>query len=315
MNVLSLFDGISCGRIALDRANIKVDQYFASEIDRYAIKVSQHNYHNTIQLGDVTKINLDSLPQIDLLMGGSPCQGFSTAGKHLNFDDPRSKLFFEYVRVLNYLKVKNPNIKFLLENVVMKKEHQKVISDQLGVLPIMINSSLVSAQSRKRLYWTNIDGVIQPEDRKIKLSDIIQEDYDAIWVFPRGNNQGGLKNYGEKSPTVTSSSFDNNFLIYRGGDIRTFPRYKSPGVKRCGRLEIRKDDKSNCITTVDNTALLVKPDGFYRKFSSEELELLQTIPVGYTSVISKTQRNRCIGNGWTVDVIAHILSFWRSGDN
>jgi site-specific DNA-cytosine methylase len=150
-NVLSLFDGMSCGQIALTRCGIKYENYFASEIDKHAIKVTQANYSDTIQLGDVTKWKEWNLPRIDLLIAGSPCQGFSFAGKQLNFDDPRSKLFFEFVDILKFYKPKH----FLLENVKMKKEFQHVISDALGVEPVEINSSLVSAQNRKRLFWCN----------------------------------------------------------------------------------------------------------------------------------------------------------------
>lgn len=150
MNVLSLFDGISCGRVALERAGIQVDKYYASEIDKHAMFVSNNNYPDTIQLGDITKIN--SLENIDLLIGGSPCQGFSLAGKQLAFDDPRSKLYFEYERLLEET---NPKY-WLLENVRMKQEHEDVISSRLGVKPIKINSNKVSAQNRERLYWTNI---------------------------------------------------------------------------------------------------------------------------------------------------------------
>ena len=173
MNVLSLFDGMSCTQIALQKLGITPTKYFASEIDQYAMKVTQTNFPYTIQLGDVTKVNADDLPEIDLLIGGSPCQGFSFAGKRLNFDDPRSKLFFEYVRLLKALKPKY----FLLENVRMKQESQDVISEQLGVQPIVLNSNLVSAQNRHRLYWTNIpvDGL--PEDRGIKLRDILEHGY------------------------------------------------------------------------------------------------------------------------------------------
>src|SRR5574344_2950107 len=167
MNVLSLFDGISCGQLALQKAGIRVDKYFASEIDKYAIKVTQENFPDTVQLGDVTQWRTWELPKIDLLIGGSPCQGFSFAGKQLNFSDPRSKLFFEYVKVLQKTKPKY----FLLENVKMKQECQDVISRYLGVEPIEINSSLVSAQNRKRLYWTNIPNVTQPEDKCILLLD------------------------------------------------------------------------------------------------------------------------------------------------
>ena len=170
INVLSLFDGMSCGRIALDKLGIEVDNYFASEIDKYAIQVAKANYPNTIHIGDVTKVRAEDLPKIDLLIGGSPCQGFSFAGKGLNFEDPRSKLFFEFVRLVRECKPEY----FFLENVKMKKEHQAVISEQLGVQPIEINSSLVSAQNRKRLYWTNIPNVKQPEDKGILLKDILE---------------------------------------------------------------------------------------------------------------------------------------------
>jgi len=163
MNVLSVFDGMSCGQIALNKLNIKYDKYYASEIDKYAIQQTKKNYPNTIHLGNVTKIKGSDLPQIDLLMGGSPCQGFSFAGKQLNFDDPRSALFFEFVRLL---KETNPKY-FLLENVRMKKEYQDVITEHLSVEPIMINSALVSAQNRVRLYWTNIPNITQPEDKGI----------------------------------------------------------------------------------------------------------------------------------------------------
>jgi len=174
INVLSLFDGMSCGRIALERAGIKVENYFASEIDKYAIQVAKHNYPNTKHIGSVVDVKGSDLPQIDLLIGGSPCQGFSFAGKQLNFDDPRSKLFFEFVRLKNEC---NPTY-FLLENVKMKKEYQDVITEHLGVEPIEINSNLLSAQNRKRIYWTNIPGVSIPNDKGILLKDIVHENAD-----------------------------------------------------------------------------------------------------------------------------------------
>ncbi|HEY6143767.1 MAG TPA: DNA (cytosine-5-)-methyltransferase [Flavobacterium sp.] len=174
-NVLSFFDGMSCGQIALEKAGIKVLNYFACEIDKYAISVAKKNFPNTIHLGDVVNVKATDLPKIDLFIGGSPCQGFSVAGKKLNFDDPRSKLFFEFVRVLEEIKKINPNVKFLLENVSMKKEFRDIISERLGVKPIEINSALVSAQNRKRLYWTNIKGVCLPKDKGILLKDIVHE--------------------------------------------------------------------------------------------------------------------------------------------
>jgi site-specific DNA-cytosine methylase len=171
-NVLSLFDGMSCGQIALNKLGIQYENFYASEIDKHAMKVTQHNFPNTIQIGDVTQVNANNLPKIDLLIGGSPCQGFSFSGKGLNFEDPRSKLFFEFVRLVKETKPRY----FLLENVKMKKEHEQVITDYLGVEPIEINSSLVSAQNRVRLYWTNIPNIQQPEDKGIGLIDILEDD-------------------------------------------------------------------------------------------------------------------------------------------
>ena len=172
MNVLSLFDGMSGAQIALERAKIPVSNYYASEIDKFSIKIAQKNYPETIQLGDISNIDVNSLPKIDLLIGGSPCQGFSFAGKRLNFDDPRSKLFFLYAKILKEVKPKY----FILENVSMKKESRDIISKNLGVEPLEINSNLLSAQNRKRLYWTNIP-LETPEDRNIYLKDIIQTDF------------------------------------------------------------------------------------------------------------------------------------------
>lgn len=180
INVLSLFDGMSCGQIALNRLGIKVDNYFASEIDKYAIQVTQKNYPDTKHIGDVTKVKAKDLPKIDLLIGGSPCQGFSFAGKQLNFKDPRSSLFFEYVRLLNECK---PTY-FLLENVKMKKEFQDTVTDYLDVEPILINSSLLTAQNRPRLYWTNIPNIDQPNDKGITLEqirDLRIENYEYIF--------------------------------------------------------------------------------------------------------------------------------------
>ena len=181
MNVLSLFDGMSCGMIALDRLGIKVDKYYASEVDKYAIQVSQNNYPEIIQVGDVCNIKAEDYQDIDLILAGSPCQGFSFAGKQLAFDDPRSSLFFEFVRLLKEIKPKY----FLLENVNMKKEFLDVISEQVsacypelpfGIERIKINSALVSAQNRVRWYWTNIPEITQPEQRGIVLRDILEKE-------------------------------------------------------------------------------------------------------------------------------------------
>jgi len=219
MNVLSLFDGMSCGQIALEKVGIEVDNYFASEIDKSAMKVTEHNYPDTKQIGDVTKVKAEDLPYIDILIGGSPCQGFSFSGKQLNFDDPRSKLFFEFVRLIKECNPKH----WMLENVPMKKEFRDIISGYLGTEPIKINSNLLSAQNRVRYYWTNIPDLEIPKDKNIGLNSIIG-DYDGIWVYPRGYNKGGVQSYKGKSPTITTSSWQHNFFIYRNKRKEKFTR-------------------------------------------------------------------------------------------
>jgi site-specific DNA-cytosine methylase len=206
MNVLSLFDGISCGQLALQRAGVYYDQYFSSEIDEHAIKVTQHNFPNTIHVGTVTKLSGNTLPAIDLLIGGSPCQGFSMSGKKLNFNDRRSKLFFEYVRLKNET---NPKY-FLMENVLMPDKHKDVISEHLGVEPILINSSLVSAQHRRRLYWTNIPVLELPEDKGIKVSDILLSGKHVYY-----SRKYGFKDGGDKTKTLSArdyKSFCNQWM-------------------------------------------------------------------------------------------------------
>lgn len=301
MNVLSLFDGMSCGQIALNRANIQYNNYFASEIDKNAIKVTQHHYPNTVQLGDVTKIEFIAT-KIDLLIGGSPCQGFSFAGKQLNFDDPRSKLFFEFVRLVNDCK---PTY-FLLENVVMKKEYQDVITQYLGVEPIKINSSLVSAQNRVRLYWTNIPNVKEPEDRNISLSDILEDDSIINPRAIRGRRLNKATIIGRRlNPDGKRKDYDKDIPI-----------------TQCLEVRATNTNKSNCLTTVDKDNVLTTmpigrhPNAFkdklpFRYYTLKEYERLQTIPEGYTSVVSTSQAKKMIGNAWTVDVIAHIFSYMK----
>ena len=203
MNILSLFDGMSCGRLALDRLGIKIDKYYASEIDKYAIEVSSANYPDTIQIGDVCDVKGEDYPDIDLILAGSPCQGFSFAGHQLAFDDPRSALFFEFVRVLKEV---NPKY-FLLENVKMKKEFLDIISDQVGVEPILINSSLLSAQNRQRYYWTNIPGVEQPEDRGLVLKDILETEADERPTKDTERNRRHHKTPEQKSLTMTATMY------------------------------------------------------------------------------------------------------------
>ena len=273
MNVLSLFDGMSCGQIALNRIGIKPNKYYASELDKYAITVTQANYPDTIQVGDVTNWRDWGIDwaSIDLLIGGSPCQGFSFAGKQLAFDDPRSKLFFVYVDILNHIRSVNPGIKFMLENVKMKKEYLDVISEHLGVQPVFINSALLSAQNRQRYYWANW-AFGQPEDKGILLADIIESgavDRDKSYCIDANYFKGGsLKNYLDKKRRQVALSQSETRLCVFEDDDATRP---------------------------------------VRKLTPTECERLQTVPDNYTAHVSNTQRYRMLGNGWTVDVIAHIF--------
>ena len=280
MKVLSLFDGISCGHIALEKVGIPVEVYYASEIDKHTIQITQKNYPNTIQLGDVTKWkdwNID-WSSIDLLIGGSPCQGFSFAGKMLNFDDDRSKLFFVYVDILNHIKQHNPNVKFLLENVKMKQKYQDVITKHLNVTPIRINSELVSAAKRDRLYWSNIENITIPEDRKITFDDIKEDNED--WL---------------------SDEF-----------IQKISMWKAQQKPLQNATHIGKQQKLPVLTArgynQNHSGMLLITDGVkYRYLTNTEAEKAMTVPVNYTEGISNRERARCLGNGWTVDVIAHIF--------
>jgi DNA-cytosine methyltransferase len=428
MKVLSLFDGMSCGMIALDRLGIKVDTYYASEVDKYAIEVSQKNYPEIIQIGDVCNIKAEDYQDIDLILAGSPCQGFSFAGKQLAFDDPRSSLFFEFVRLLKEIKPKY----FLLENVNMKKEFLDVISEQVsacypelpfGIERIKINSALVSAQNRVRWYWTNIPGVDQPEQRGIVLRDILEcrlEDNtnaipDKSQTIKSQYYKSSKANF-ERSGTFHATGIpkkethDTPQHIGTAEDInghdilkRVYSEDgKSPTVNTCGggnrepkvvagawrgrsldesgknvawketkpkqMLELRKDEKSNSLTSVGKDNLVVQSyrevrteeakrlrreskqktgkdhtpfrakkivpredgkvgtvtpglnndhmisltrdkdqDVYWRKLTPLECERLQTVPDDYTNSVSNTQRYKMLGNGWTIEVITHIL--------
>lgn len=283
MRVLSLFDGMSCGRIALERAGVEVTEYYASEIDKYAIQVAKSNYPDTKHIGSVTEVRGESLPKIDLLIGGSPCQGFSFAGNQLNFDDPRSALFFEYVRLKKEL---NPRW-YLLENVKMSKKSQDVITGMLGVEPIEINSSLVSAQNRPRIYWTNIE-FSKPEDRVIELHSILESDCREIASF---------KNCVRKN--VVSCGGVDKFARPAGfAQIPTSSGYQDHKVGLT---------KTPCLRAGNSFTLVKCKSGGIRVATVTEWERLQTVPDGYTEGVSNTQRYKMLGNGWTVDVIAHIF--------
>jgi len=360
VNVLSLFDGISCGLVALKRVGIHVDKYFASEIDKYAIEVSKKNHPEIIHVGDIKDLSRKDLPDIDIVMGGSPCQGFSFAGKQLNFEDPRSKLFFEFMRIFKECKPKY----FLLENVKMKKEYQDIISQELEVEPVEINSALLSAQRRKRLYWTNIPGVTQPEDKGIMLKDIVHEqEFEAIlkdhgsYRVKRdkancidANYWKGVDNPAQRTQIITwlneykvpfnetlkildkevsrgkigyfRKDSQANRVYYIHGKAVTLCGDAGGGAVKMGQYlfgcispkwtDIRQNGqrfndgkKFYTLITQDNHGILI--EGYIRKLTPIECERLQTLPDNYTEGISNTQRYKCLGNGWTIDVIVHIL--------
>jgi site-specific DNA-cytosine methylase len=289
INVLSLFDGMSCGRLALNKAGIEFYNYFASEIDKNSIEVAMSNFHSTIQLGDVCKIQPEDLPQIDLLIGGSPCQSFTqTISTNTGFDG-KSKLFFEYVRLWKALKPKY----FLLENVMMKKEWSDVITGILGVEPIAINSELFSAQSRPRLYWTNIPIGKLPESNPLVLGDILEKNVDTKYFYPQSYDFHGF----EKVVCAT--------VHINGHDI--LKRVNSP-MHKCQTLTAvcgGNQQKKTLHGIVNSSGTII--DYKVRKLTPTEYERLQTVPDGYTSMVSDGARYKMLGNGWTVDVIAHIL--------
>jgi len=424
MNFLSLFDGMSCGQIALKELGVKIDNYYSSEIDKYAIQQTQYNFPNTIQLGDIEKwrkwdIDFSS---INLVFAGSPCQGFSFAGKQLAFDDPRSKLFFVFVEILNHIRKLNPNVKFLLENVQMKKEYLRIISEYVGIFPVWINSNLVSAQNRNRVYWSNIKtketglfdelwtDIPQPEDRGILLKDILQseEDIDAKYYLSdkmlnyfdkrAANFNAGKVNVRaetDKASTITAScksvDISDNFIKVNTSLKITSDQEKSncftaggnsgglhsdmdiicvamrgrnpdnPSDRKTGspteqRLEAKTDGKTNCLISVQKDNFIMTKNyiqwdtsgkgyksqqdrAFYergkhgslpsahaadkngvltndfklRRLTPTEASSLQTIPEWYLWQVSDTQQYRMLGNGWTIEIIKHILSYmtWK----
>lgn len=294
MNILSLFDGISCGQLALKKSKLKYDRYYSSEIDEKSISVTQKNFPNTIQLGNVLNIYGKSFDTINLLIGGSPCQGFSTAGKTLNFNDPRSKLFFEYNRILKELK---PDY-FLLENVRMKREHKDIISEYLGVEPLEINSYHFSAQDRKRLYWTNIPGIDirKINNKNIYLKNILEDNVDEKYYLRKevSDRYYDNKNYEQvkdKSCVIGKLSEYQGDRIFdiqcKGSSLSA-----SGGNNGGGSCNIIKDPHTNKL----------------RRLTPIECERLQTIPDNYTNNLRDNERYKVLGDGWTVDVISYIFS-------
>jgi len=307
MRVLSLFDGISCAKVALKRAGFRVDVYYASEIDKYAIQIAQNNFPDTVQIGDIRNLsdNFDINKQfgggIDLLIGGSPCQDLSIAKKNREgLAGARSGLFWEYVRVLKAIKPKY----FILENVnSMPKEAKQIITETLGVEPIMINAALVSAQNRKRLFWTNIEGVTLPEDRGILLKDILEEgivDRDKSYCIDASYYKGASwKQYKEKGKRQ----------LVRIGNIGTNAqahRVYSPAGKSVALSALGGGQGAKTGLYLDGQTV--------RKLTPVECERLQSLPDNYTEGVSNTQRYKALGNAFNVDVVAHILSFIKEKD-
>lgn len=343
MNILSLFDGISCGYLALKKVGIHIDNYYASEIEPHAIKVATTNNPDIIEIGDVTKVSYKDgvlytenlsykVGAIDLVCGGSPCTNFSSIGyangmvsgdteilsleQYLELKsngvvfDGQSYLFWEFCRILNEVKPKY----FLLENVVMAKKWEAIISDAMGVKPIRINSALLSAQNRPRLYWTNIEGIQIPEDKNIALDDILKEDADSSDVSYCLTVQRSFPKMMEKYGYIPA-----RFNAYNASIIKNKACALSRGsmiTSSCATLLFVKT--KNGVHTVCNGILnneypTMLKDGKYniRKLDISEIERLQNLPEGYTGVASIPTQKRVemIGNGWTVDVIAHIFSY------
>jgi DNA (cytosine-5)-methyltransferase 3A len=336
MNVLSLFDGISCGKVALDRAGIKVDKYYASEIDKYAIEISKKKHTNIIKLVNATEIDIDKLPKIDLLLAGFPCQSWSRAGSKTGGKSKNGGLLYVMMEIYHKLKEKNEDILFLFENVVPQQKFLFHINEVIGVAPLSIDSMLLSPQRRSRLYWTNIPDVVIPQDNGVSFKDIIDHDIYLPRIEVKERHFKIFRySQGDKSPCLTAS-------CYKGGGntgmpliMETLCEYNVDTQEMLLFLENNNDveymyipklDKYYiygnkctlpCGVEIDEERLLLElgdgvlRKGFMRMLTPYECEKLQTLPVGYTEGVSTWHRYKSIGNGWTVNVIVHILKHIR----
>lgn len=348
---------MSCGQIALSSLALSPKVYYASEVDKHAIKQTQLNFPNTIQLGDVTRVDVSRLEPIDLLIGGSPCQSFSFAGKRVGMSttdkeeiytldrylelkeegfqfEGESYLFWEYMRILTDIRKYNPNVLFLLENVEMGKKWERVLSEAIGVYGVHINSALVSAQNRKRIYWTNIrtkrDGLFndlysnipQPADKGILLKDILEDEVDD--KFYLSDKMVSCLASRKKTETFSPCKFEPfefpfavksrtiNQRVHKMGDTDNYVKISRDGKQH---LEPQLAGKTNCLTSVQKDNLIMGDVARIRRLTPTECARLQTIPDWYKWECSDTQQYRMLGNGWTVDVIAHILSYMKEKMN
>ena len=329
MKVLSLFDGIACGYEALRRAGIPIDRYVAYEIDKNAIAIAKKNHPDIEECGSVVDADFTQYAGFDLVIGGSPCQGFSIAGKQLNFDDPRSKLYFEFERAIREV---NPRYWFL-ENVAMRKDFEEIINERLGVEPLRINSNLVSAQNRKRLYWTNIKGITTPDDKGIMLADIVHENeprFDGdlepykvpfdktLQILDKEIQRGKIGYFRKDSQANRVYSIHGKAVTLcgeAGGGAAKMGQYLFGCItpdrinKRQNGQRFNEGDKFYTLTAQDRHGVLV--DGYIRKLTPIECERLQTLPDNYTLCdgVSEPARYKALGNCWTVDVIAHCFNY------
>lgn len=315
INVLSLFDGIGTGRLALYNAGIEVNKYYASEIDKNAIFVAKTNFYDIIEVGDVNNVNINNLEKIDLLIGGSPCQGFSRNGKGLNFDDPRSGLFLKYVEVLEEIRKTNKDVKFMLENVRMKKEWQDIITEFLGVDPVTIDSRIHTAQARDRTYWTNIEGIKRPGQEEAEISGIALERDTTKYIPQNGilfdpeisERERELASKIDGEIRIKQATKQGYIVAEEGDGINLqFPTSKT----RRGRVIKGKIPTLDCQC---NVCYLL--NGAIHKVTVRECERIQNLPDGYTNGLSDQEAKKAIGNGWNEKTVRHILSHMKEGED
>lgn len=317
MNVLSLFDGISCGMLALQDVGIQVDTYYACEIEESAIEISKSNFPGIVRLGNINDWEQWELPKIDLVIGGSPCQGFSRNGKGLNFDDPRSSLFFKYVDVLNHIRKQNPKVKFLLENVAMKKEWLQTIDSFMNVPHREINSRIFSAQNRQRMYWSNINftyPLFIDDGEKVNLINILEKVDTTDFIMHEGilfdptisENERSLVSNVNGEIRIRQATKAGYAVAENGDGINlSFPTSKT----RRGRVVKQKSPTLDCQCNV-----CVYVDGAIRHFTRTELERLQTLPDGYTAAANDKDAKQAIGNGWNMKTISYIFKHIKQED-